>query len=108
MKTADFERARSEGPLLIDLCVYLASTIAALLPRDVLDRLASLDKIDWRLAIKVGGLPLLFELRRRNAEALDANLAMARENLSAWRETLESARQRGAFADDEKRQRNNY
>jgi hypothetical protein len=103
MSTADFERARSEGPLLVDLCTYLMSAIAALLPRDVLDRLASLDRIDWRLAIEVGGMPLLFELRRRNAEALDANLAMARENLSAWRETLESARQRGAFADEEKR-----
>ena len=102
MATADFERARSDGPLLVELCVFLASAIAALLPRDVLDRLWSLEKINWRLAVAVGGLPLLFELRRRNPEMLDANLAIARQFLPTWRETLEAARQRGAFADQEK------
>ena len=102
MTTADFERARSDGPLLGELCAFLSSAIAALLPRDVLDRLWSLEKIDWRLAIAVGGLPLLFDLRRRNPEMLDANLKIAREYLQTWRETLEAARQSGVFADQEK------
>jgi hypothetical protein len=97
MTTADFERARDDTPVLADLCEFLVRTIAALLPKDAVDRLWSLDKIDWHSAITVGGLPLLFDLRRRNAEGLDAQLKIARNCLPVWRLAFELAAQSGAF-----------
>jgi hypothetical protein len=85
--------------LLVDLLVFLVRAAGALLPQDVIERLWSLDDVDWPFAIRVAGLPLLFELRRRNAAALDANLAAARENLPAWQMALELGIAHGVFAD---------
>jgi hypothetical protein len=81
MKTDDFERSRDDCPLVADLTECIVRVLAALLPRDAIGEMWTADGIDWPYATRVGALPILCALRRKNTPALEANLTKARTYL---------------------------
>ncbi len=98
MSAVDFERAREDTPLLVDLGSFAARALMAMLPPAVSARLARLDGVEWRALVSVAGLPLMYGLRRLNAVVLEANLAVARQDLPAWEADLKLGEEAGLFA----------
>ncbi len=106
MDTAAFEHARDDCAQVVDLCLFLFRAIGALLPPEVGESMPwSVSKgVDWTFVASVAALPLVFFARRNDAKALDASLAIAREQLPEWKQSFESALKSGLFADENKRE----
>lgn len=105
METADFERARDDCAMVVDLVLFILRVLLAALPPDLVAQLPwRVSKgVDWKLVASVAALPLVFDVRRKEADTFDAFLAIAREHLPQWRERFEAALRAEVFDDEEKR-----
>ena len=85
--------------------LFILRVLLAALPPDLVAQLPwRVSKgVDWKLVASVAALPLVFDVRRKEADTFDAFLAIAREHLPQWRERFEAALRAEVFDDEEKR-----